>query len=117
MGHYTGAELSCGLTGGCSEVLGSEYSVVFGVPVALGGAIYYLTAFILMMLYSDIKSAKVLRLVAPLTVLGLFASGYFLYIQAFVIGEYCQYCLLSAVTSTGLFILGLFTLKYKKLIK
>lgn len=111
--HYTGAELSCSLTDGCGQVTSSEYSVIFGVPLALLGLLYYLSIFILSFLYLDIKKPEIFEFIRPLTVAGLLASIWFVYLQLYVIEAICQYCMLSAITSTILFILGMISFKWR----
>lgn len=112
--HYAGFTLNCNIIKGCEQVTNSPYAVVFGIPVALLGTLYYLTILILSLLYADTKNQTILRIIFPLTVAGLFASGWFVYLQIYVIKAICQYCILSAITSTVLFICGLTTLKYRK---
>ena len=107
--HYKEAELNCTLTDGCGEVTTSKYSEVFGVPVALGGMLYYLTIFILSLHYHTTKSSNTLKLIPPLTVAGLLASAWFVFVMAFLLKAWCQYCLVSATTSTILFVLGMIT--------
>ena len=97
-------------TSGCEEVLTSGYSVVAGVPVSLGGAIYYLLVMVGLFAYLDAKNLKLLKAVFLFTVVGLLASLWFIYVQAFILGAYCQYCLVSAGTSTLLFLIGAFVL-------
>lgn len=98
-------------TDGCEIVLTSSYSQIAGIPVALLGAIYYLILLVLLLAYFDGKKEVFLRSAFWLTILGLLFSIYFLIIQAFVINAFCQYCLVSAGTSTILFILGMIALK------
>lgn len=106
--HYLSSFLNCPLFGSCEKVTMSPYAVVSGIPVALFGSIYYLAIFILSIAYFDTGRARILRFAADLTLLGLIASLWFLYLQLFVIKALCFYCLISALTSTLLFILGLF---------
>lgn len=108
--HYMGAIPPCVITTGCETVLTSEHSVIFGVPTALWGAIYYLLIFILAVLTLDLKQPEIIRIAAYITPLGFFASLYFVYLQFFVIKEICSYCMISAATSTTLFILGSFVI-------
>lgn len=115
--HYKGSSLSCGLTGGCDKVTNSEFSKIFGIPIALGGSLYYLTIFLLSVAYIDSKKRKILTIIPPLTAIGFLASLYFVYLQIFVIEAICQYCMLSAITSTTLFVLSFFLLKYNKQFK
>jgi len=83
---------------GCDQVLGSSWSVLYGVPVALLGLVLYLVV-----LGSSLLRTKLGRLVtttgAILIVLG---AGWFLSVQAFVIREFCLYCCLTH----GLAVLG-----------
>jgi uncharacterized membrane protein len=109
--HYLGSLLNCPLFGGCEKVTTSPYAVIGGIPVALIGAIYYLAIFILGIVYFDTKHARILRFAANLTPLGLIASLWFLHLQIFVIKALCFYCLVSLMTSTLLFIFGLFFLR------
>ncbi|OGI92528.1 hypothetical protein A3A09_00930 [Candidatus Nomurabacteria bacterium RIFCSPLOWO2_01_FULL_42_20] len=107
--HYSGNIPPC-LIAGCEVVLVSPQSVIAGVPLALLGSIYYLALLILSIAYLDSKKKQFIRLAAYLAIAGFAASLYFVYLQLFVIKEICQYCMLSAGTSTTLFILGLFIL-------
>ncbi len=111
--HYTGADLNCNLTDGCGQVTSSEYSVIFGIPLALLGLFYYLSVFILSFLYLDIKKPEIFDFIRPLTVAGVLASAWFVYLQIYVIEAICQYCMLSALTSTILFILAMVSLKWR----
>lgn len=108
--HYFHVALPCTVTRGCEIVTTSSYAEVVGVPVALLGAAFYLAVFFGIVTYRETKNPALLRGVSMFTVFGLVASGWFLYVQAFVLHAFCQYCLLSAVTSTTLFALGMFTL-------
>jgi uncharacterized membrane protein len=104
--HYGQVELSCSITSGCEAVTTSEYSKIFGVPVALGGILYYLSILLLSLLYLDHKTKFFKKLVPPLTVVGFLFSAYFVYLQLFVIGAICQYCVLSAINATLLLALS-----------
>lgn len=105
--HYLGTIPPCVITTGCETVLASEHNAIFGIPVALLGSIYYLLLFLLAVFSLDIKR-RIIRFAALLTPIGFLASLYFVYLQLFVIKEICSYCIVSATTSTILFILGLF---------
>ena len=108
--HYAHQIPPCAI-GSCETVLSSSYSVVAGVPVALGGALYYLTILVLLMLYRDTKNEKILRAALAFTLVGFLFSVYFFIIQAFVLHAFCQYCLGSAFTSTTLFIVAIVIFK------
>lgn len=109
--HYLGTALNCPFFGNCEQVTTSQYAVIGGVPVALLGAIYYLIVFILAIAYLDSENKKILYFAARFTILGFLASLWFLYLQLFVIGAICIYCVLSAITSMALFVFGLVVIK------
>ena len=102
--HITGRSVKCTIVSGCSEVLSSPYATVRGVPLALIGAIAYFTAFSLATLaaFNYRYMGKVLALVVSLMFL---TTLWLLYLQAFVIRAFCQFCLLSALVTTLLTVL------------
>ena len=108
--HYRGETPPCSLVAGCEAVTTSQYSLLWNVPVALVGAIYYLTILFLSIYYLDSRKSAILNLAATLTVVGFVASLYFIILQWLVIKAWCLYCLASAATSTSLFALGLITI-------
>lgn len=102
--HLSGQSVQCTVTTGCEEVLTSTYAMVAGYPLAVFGAAAYFAAFSLATLalfgYSFARQS-LLYLVALMALVTLFL----LYVQAFVLGKWCQFCLLSAgVTFCLLFI-------------
>jgi len=102
--HYQGVIPPCTLVSGCEAVLTSSYSVIFGMPVSLLGAIYYLVISIGIFSFLESKKTTLLKWVLLLTVFGMIFSLWFLYVQAFILGSYCLYCLGSVLTSTILFV-------------
>ena len=107
--HYNAEPVPCGAGFDCEMVLNSQWAEIGGIPLAAFGAAAYFTAFSLAVLaaFGDTRMWKVFGVVA--TVMALF-SGWLLFLQAFRIGAFCQYCLLSAGTSLTLFILFLVSL-------
>lgn len=93
--HLTGKTVKCTVTNGCSAVLGSKYAVIAGIPTAAFGSLAYFAAFSLATLavfgYDRARSALAL-LVVPM----LMATLWLLYLQAFVLHAFCEFCLLSA---------------------
>ena len=95
----TGASLRCTVISGCSEVLSSKYAHIGAVPLASVGAFAYFVFFSLAVLaafgYSFARPLLIILVSAMfLTTLWL------IYLQAFVIHHFCQYCLLSAAVTT-----------------
>ncbi len=109
--HYTDFTLPCTITHGCDIVTKSEYSSMMGIPVALLGALFYVGIFLTTYIILEMKKESFLRFVAYSTTAGFLFSLWFLYIQAFILHAFCQYCLLSAITSTTLFILSVLYLR------
>ncbi len=102
--HYSKDPLSCPVFGGCNEVTNSIYSEIFGIPIALFGAIYYAAIFFLS-LYSFLGGKKIfLKVAGFLTIFGFLTSVYLVYIMVFVLNAICFYCIVSAITSSLLFI-------------
>jgi uncharacterized membrane protein len=106
--HITGQSLRCTIISGCSEVLSSSYAQIGSIPLAAVGAFAYFTVFSLAIL-----SAFNYRFARPLlTVLVgvmFLMTLWLLYLQAFVIRHFCQYCLLSAAVTivlTGLLLIA-----------
>lgn len=108
--HLTGRSVKCSVTNGCSAVLGSAYATFAGIPTAAFGLAAYFVAFSLATLavfgYQWARTGLAV-VVAPM----LLATLGLLYVQAFVLHAFCQYCLLSAAltfTLTGLVIAARF---------
>jgi len=112
--HYLETPVTCSIFEGCEKVTTSSYAIVFGIPVALSGIIFYLTIFILSIAFIEIKNKKLLSFIFIVASLGFAASLWFVYLQLFVIGAICLYCVLSAFFSTIIFILSIFMIKLKK---
>ena len=108
--HITGQSVRCTIVAGCSEVLSSSYAVVGGYPLASIGALAYFTVFslaILAMFGYRIASQLLILLVLAMCLVSL----WLIYLQAFVIHAFCQFCLLSAVITFTLTGLALFLWK------
>lgn len=104
--HVTGQSVQCTLISGCSEVLSSPYAVVAGIPLAAIGAAAYFSVFSLATLAAfDYRFAA--KLLIPLVAAMFLVSLWLVYLQAFVIREFCQYCLLSAAITTSLLVVVL----------
>ena len=110
----TGQHLRCTIVSGCSEVLGSPYAHIGSVPLAAIGAIAYFTVFSLSILAAfGYRFAR--PLLAALVGVMFLMTLWLLYLQAFVIHHFCQYCLLSAAVTTALTILVLIASRMTRL--
>ncbi|KKT41182.1 MAG: Vitamin K epoxide reductase [Candidatus Giovannonibacteria bacterium GW2011_GWA2_44_13b] len=106
--HYQNTALPCVIFKGCEQVTTSAYSELFGLPLALYGAAYYLFMLLVSVFYFDTKNGFAFKILKYIPVVGFLASAYFVYLQLFVIHAICTYCVISAVTSTTLFILSFY---------
>jgi uncharacterized membrane protein len=105
--HVTGQSVRCTIVAGCSEVLSSQYAVVAGVPLAAIGAAAYFSVFSLATLAAfGYRIAGTLLTVV--VILMFLVSLWLIYLQAFVIHAFCQFCLLSAAVTTVLLVIVLF---------
>jgi uncharacterized membrane protein len=110
--HVTGQTLQCTIISGCSEVLSSRYAEVAGVPLAAIGAAAYFSVFSLATLAAfGYRTAGTLL---TLLVAGMFlVTLWLIYLQAFVIHQFCQYCLLSAAITAGLLVTALMARRFR----
>ncbi|HEV2804326.1 MAG TPA: vitamin K epoxide reductase family protein [Chthoniobacterales bacterium] len=91
----TGEAAACGGQAGCSQVLGSAFSKMAGIPVAAFGVAGYFAAFTFA-IFAAFDYARA-RKFFGLTVGVLFAATlWLLYVQAFLLHAFCRYCLFSA---------------------
>lgn len=111
--HLTGKSVKCSITNGCSVVLSSSYATLLGIPTAAFGVLAYFAAFSFATLaafgYGWARNG-LLMVVTPMLV----ATLWFVYLQAFVLHAYCQFCLLSAAMTVLLTCLA-FVGKFKLL--
>lgn len=101
--HYQNIIPPCSVLGECETVLTSQYSVLWGVPTSLFGALYYLAVVVLSVLYFDTKRTEYIVAAMGVVIAGFVFTLWLVYLQAFVIKAFCEYCLLSAGTTTAMF--------------
>ncbi|KAK7406881.1 hypothetical protein VNO78_08516 [Psophocarpus tetragonolobus] len=122
----TGSDVFCPGAGAgtCSDILNSDYALVFGVPLPLFGmAAYGLVAALGLQLATKKLSFGIDKSVAQVVLLGATtsmatASAFFLYILTTRFSDSsCSYCLLSAFLSFTLFIVTLKDLGFQEVSK
>lgn len=98
--------------GDCATVNSSKYSEIYGLPVAYLGLIAYITIFLVLVINIPILTRHGIYkyLFFGVTFAGFLFSVYLTYAQFWLIKAFCPYCLLSAVTTTLLFILAIIIL-------
>ena len=93
--HLAGAHVVCVTAANCSQVLGSVYASFRGFPLAaLGAAGYFAVfSFALLAVFGYRRASALLALAVTAMFL---TTLWLLYLQAFVLHAFCDYCLFSA---------------------
>ncbi len=105
--------LSCSI-GSCETVNTSKWAVFIGAPVAAWGVAFYVVLFGLALVslegrYADsLGMSKVLALVSGG---GLVFSAWLTYLELFVIHAICQWCVISAIIVTSVFVVSMLDLR------
>lgn len=109
---YTDQYALCGPIGNCESVNTSQYSEIFGIPIALLGAGAYLVIVILLLLEN--RSELILEyspmLVFGISLIGVIYSIYLTYIEIAVLRAICPYCVISAIVLVLLLVLSIIRL-------
>lgn len=103
--HYTAEPVPCSIVAGCETVLTSAYATLAGIPLGVFGIVAYFAALVLSVLTIFGNSKTWLLFCAQVVLMSLF-TGWLLYLQGFVIGAFCQFCLLSAASTFTLLIIA-----------
>lgn len=104
---YVGS-LACG-TGGCEVVQASSYAKFIGLPVALWGAGYYASVFLVSLLGAVGPAADKrwpTQVLLALNGWGVIFSSYLTWAEVARINAICRYCIASAVMVVALFVLS-----------
>ena len=112
--HFAHHKLLCSIVpGSCDLVTTSRFATIFGIPTALYGVVFYITAIILVFWYWQSNKFLILQYLSVWTIGGFMVSLFLVYLQVFVIGAYCLFCLISAAASTLLFISALLLIRQR----
>lgn len=107
---FTQAEAVCGPVGNCNSVQGSSYATLFGfLPVGILGFLGYLailTLWLVSRLHLPDYDHLVKMLLWALSLIGTLFSIYLTFLEPFVIGATCMWCISSAVIMTAIFLLA-----------
>jgi uncharacterized membrane protein len=103
--------LVCPIGGHCDSVVNSKYSKFLGVSVELMGALYYgliIVFYGVYFFFPNIFTDTVLFFFTSFSVIAFLFSVYLVLIQAFVIKNWCTWCLFSAGFTTLIAVLAVF---------
>ena len=100
--------LACAV-GSCETVQTSKWATFLGVPVGAWGVAYYIFVLALAIVglsgrFAD--SRGISQLLVGVTAFGLLFSLWLTYLELFVIHAICQWCVISAILATILFVLS-----------
>ena len=99
--HLTGEDVTCLASSGCSEVLSSAYASVGPIPLGAFGALGYFLAFSFAIL-SAFGYPRARTFLTVVVAGMLLTTLWLLYVQAFVLHAFCDFCLLSAALTLSL---------------
>jgi uncharacterized membrane protein len=102
-----GPPVPCHVTKGCNDVLTSKYSQIGRIPLSWIGLAFYLAVFSCAVFQLS-GTAELIHLIYWPAMLGLLISLSLTSLQAFVIHAYCEFCLLSALLVSSIFVLSFF---------
>ena len=105
---FSGKYALCGPIGNCESVNTSQYSEVFGIPVAILGAGAYLVVIISLSLESrgSFWAEYSPIIVFGISLIGVLYSIYLTYIEVAVLKAICPYCVISAIILVILLVLS-----------
>ncbi|HNU08536.1 MAG TPA: vitamin K epoxide reductase family protein [Pyrinomonadaceae bacterium] len=115
--HYMAEPVPCSILTGCEQVLTSQWSTVGGflpfdapmlasIPLSLLGMFAYVTALVLALISLRGNRKSWLLYGIQTCLMGCF-SAWLIYLQAYVIEAFCQFCLLSALSTFTLLAIAL----------
>jgi len=81
----------------CNIVAASQYSQLFGIPIAEFGIVFYGFIFVLAALELFLFNRLLRRILQIVSLVGVASSLYFTFLEIFVIDALCIYCLVSAL--------------------
>ena len=110
--HYQNAIPPCAIAKGCETVLTSQFSTILAIPISLIGSLYFLVLIFLILLITQKEPKKFFAYFKLLAILGVIVSIVLIYIQAFILNAFCQYCLLSEAIIFAIFLLSFYPLSY-----
>lgn len=102
----SGTPLLCNIQGlsDCNVVAASQYSRIFGIPLAEFGVLFYSILFVLAALELVLFDRLLRRVLQVVSLVGLITSAFSTIVQVFFIQALCIYCLASALITLLVFI-------------
>lgn len=102
--------LVCPIGHSCDPVVHSDYSRFMDMPVEILGIIYYtiiIVTYAAMLMIPSLHSNLLGTMLLGLSALAFLFSLYLTAVQAFILREWCTWCLISATLCAIIFLVGL----------
>lgn len=99
--------LICPIRFHCDQVVSSDYSKLFGIPVEFLGMLYYTIIFTFhacAAFIPGIFNISAMYGILILSAIAFFFSLYLIYVQAFIIKKWCIWCIASATLCAIIFV-------------
>jgi uncharacterized membrane protein len=109
--HLAGGVPYCGPSGGCEVVQESEYSRVFGIPVAAIGFAFSAVTVVAALAWWRRADRRGLLVAYALGILGSFFVAYLTYLELFVIRAICVWCVGYGITVVAGFVVAAVALR------
>jgi uncharacterized membrane protein len=96
--------------GGCEKVQSSRFSYFLGQPVSVWGVGAYVALLVIAVLGLQprfVRERWVALALFGIAAVGVAFSGYLTFLEAFVIHAWCQWCVISAIIVTLIFLLSI----------
>ena len=87
----------CGAIGNCNAVQQSAYASVLGIPIGILGIIGYISIFIAWITWRRLQLPVAEKLLIVMILFGVCFSTYLTFLEPFIIGATCAWCLMSAL--------------------
>lgn len=102
----SGEKMVCYIGGDCGNVIHSEYAKFFGIPNTALGMVYFAAlalAHAAHVVYPWLNTPFFIFGILSVTALAFLFSLYLVFIQAFAIKDWCEWCLTAAAISASIF--------------
>lgn len=111
---FNTATVCIGGSGSCELVQNSVYAYFLGIPVAYFGFLTYVGLLVLLLAkMGDWNQWGHLATMGyfALALFGTIFSAYLTYVELFILGDICQWCIASALVTVTIFVLSAFWLR------
>jgi uncharacterized membrane protein len=112
--HFRNQLPNCSLVSGCDIVTTSSFSTLFGLPIALFGALFFLALSFFAILIITHPHKRWVHWFSIAAFMGFLVSLFLFLIQIVVIKAICQYCVSSEVISLLIYVLSMRMVKHVK---